>query len=217
MKNAVVDYNGTPFKVGDKVRIERKVASHDPDGMGDDKPWNCSWNDGMDRYVGCEGYITLACDYGVKITGEGFPWMWPLAALRNLTVKGAPKYELKPFQRVVTRDGWQWIVAVHPESLEGLYLIREEKRHRGQLLWPGQDGDHRPECEIVEVYDPPVWLNEMLDPLKRGEMVWHEGLDMERAKRAQMIRRIEQQRDELNTRLEQLNKEQSECKLPTSF
>jgi hypothetical protein len=45
------------FKIGDRVKVVRKVPSNDPNGMGCGLQWCNSWNDSMDEFIGKEGVI----------------------------------------------------------------------------------------------------------------------------------------------------------------
>lgn len=76
-------FNGVEFKVGDKVKIVRKVEGK-YGGMGHGKDWHNSWVSTMTRSIGKTDEITDITDNGVSLKGEGFGW--PLAALEKQRV-----------------------------------------------------------------------------------------------------------------------------------
>lgn len=222
MATKSLDYNGTTFKIGDKVRIERKVESYSKNGMGEGKHWEAVWNDHMHRQVGAEGVIvSLSPSTGAKVEIEGMlGWNYPLSALRHLTSKPIPRFDLKPFMRAVTRNGWQWIVCTHDAIADSgdeyapLVLLRENSNWT-YISWPGQTTF--PETEIVEVYEPPPLVHDLLTREARGKIIWHEHIDVEREERGQIIGRLLQQQADIAERIQQLQQEQSECKLPNLY
>jgi hypothetical protein len=85
--------NGVKFKVGGKVKIVRKVETHDKDGMGVGKEWMNSWNRSMKDYIGQKGRIESITDHGVSL--EDTSYSWPLAALELLSLTPTEKLAKK--------------------------------------------------------------------------------------------------------------------------
>lgn len=76
--------NGVEFKVGDKVKIVRKVASHCGNGMGEGVEWENIWEMSMDNYIGEIATIDYIGYAGVSFEEGGYGW--PLSALEKVAV-----------------------------------------------------------------------------------------------------------------------------------
>lgn len=209
-----IEYNGTLYAVGDKVRIERKVDTQDPDGMGAGKPWTNQWVENMDEYLGREGTLAIVTSVGVRINIDGRTgYSFPLKALVNLSrqPKTVP-FKLEVFQRVTTRNGWKFIVCSHPALLEGnsphkpLYLLREGRQY-AYINFPGECEPGYEMWEVVEVHAAPEFIEELFMIEKVGKTLWHENQDVERAERANKLRTLYSQRADLDTRIQQVENE----------
>jgi hypothetical protein len=76
-------YNGVEFKVGDRVKVVRKVASFAHHGMGNDLEWDNSWVEPeMCSELGVTGKVTPISRRGVCVNELGFGY--PLAALEKV-------------------------------------------------------------------------------------------------------------------------------------
>lgn len=62
--------NGVEFKVGDKVRVMRRVKDNDPDGMGEGIPWQNNWIAAETGWAGMDGFLGLTFEIE-DITAEG--------------------------------------------------------------------------------------------------------------------------------------------------
>jgi hypothetical protein len=70
------------FKIGDKVKIVKKIPSRDINGMGVGEVWSNTWTKEMDDYIGKEGiiaYVDNLCGIGIGL------YNFPSAALELVT------------------------------------------------------------------------------------------------------------------------------------
>ena len=74
------------FKVGDKVKIVREIPTDDPNGMGEGKKWDNSWNPLMSNEIGATSTITRIAPHGAQLE-DGLRWWWPLAAFVHVRNK----------------------------------------------------------------------------------------------------------------------------------
>jgi hypothetical protein len=68
------------FKVGDKVRVARKVETDDPNGMGEGKPWDNAWVSEMSYLIGSVAEVE-EIDPALGVILSGSYYLYPLAAL----------------------------------------------------------------------------------------------------------------------------------------
>lgn len=210
-----IEHNGVTLKVGDTVTVHRKVADHAENGMGPLGGWDNVWTPPMDAAIGKQYRIKHIGPTGIRMhrmaPDYGFPLLSVLPDYPKLLLAGPASktpYTLKPFQRVVTRNGWQWIVGTH-EGIKGapvaigepFFLIREGGTWT-HVTWPGTTSDDR--LDVTEVYDAPVHVFEILELRKRGELRWHEAYDAQQAERARTLAVLQQQRADLEARINEL-------------
>lgn len=72
------------FEIGDKVKVVRRVSSHNPGGMGEGKAWSAGWVTPMDNLLHKVGeIIDTDSDIGylVDFEGSGDHWNFPETAL----------------------------------------------------------------------------------------------------------------------------------------
>lgn len=69
------------FRVGDTVKIVRKIESNHKHGMGFGKKWGNSWVDNMDRYLDKTMTIASIADNGVCFVEDNY-YSFPLASLQ---------------------------------------------------------------------------------------------------------------------------------------
>jgi hypothetical protein len=85
--------DGVRFKVGDKVKIVRKVETHDKNGMGLGREWKNCWNPAMDGLIGESGKIGNITDQGAWV--DDVSYYWPLSSLELQCKTPAEKLDKK--------------------------------------------------------------------------------------------------------------------------
>ena len=98
LENVQLLVEETPFKVGDKVKVVRKVDGYDPNGMGKGKTWKNSWQTNMQEVIGREFVVEDIRESGVYFVGYSFGF--PITALEKVVeeksqVAPATKIELE--------------------------------------------------------------------------------------------------------------------------
>lgn len=113
-------FNGVEFKVGDKVKIVRKVQTK-VNGMGFGKDWRNGWVSSMTYSIGNIAEITKINDTGVRLKGEGFGW--PLAALEKQRVElPTSMFKLIDEEGIIytlSENNGLGYIAMYPAMIEG--------------------------------------------------------------------------------------------------
>jgi hypothetical protein len=80
------------FKIGDRVKVVRKVPSNDPDGMGIGCIWGDNWIDEMDEAIGMSGVVEWFCtrSRGIDI---GLGYNFPSSSLKLIEEYPEKRYE----------------------------------------------------------------------------------------------------------------------------
>lgn len=92
MANDVWVYNGVEFKSGDKVKVVRFEETDAPNGMGEGKVWNNSWEPDMDKAISLEfeinhidtsgAYFVVAAEYDYNFSP--IHYTYPLSVLEKI-------------------------------------------------------------------------------------------------------------------------------------
>jgi len=170
------------LKVGDKVRVVRKVESYDVHGMGHGIMWRAKWPSDMDSAIGREFTVdsvdSVKSGNGVTLRHNNWNYNFPLSALElvetfapnGVDADGNPLYfkdeDLKPFQRAVLRDGRTVIVSVDGGGT--LAFTYESRTWSKAAIVAVNDSKY----DVMEVYEPPFSPGRALNFTEKGKLLW---------------------------------------------
>lgn len=217
-----VTYNNKTFKVGDEVVVTRAAASYEKDPLNQGFDCDVGWGALKGLAVGKKFKIVLinrsATGISARLTSDDpklagpSDLYYPLFVLDHVK-EGSVKYpELKPYMRVSTASGGNWLVLPNHPSL-GLYckddliLYNPGRRGWNSIDFAESTQEVGKKYNITAVYANTSNVMELLNPDAVGEKLWDRVEAAAKQEKLDRIALLAAEIGERQTELEQLKKE----------